>query len=151
MRASTSVEDFWNSLWSGKVFPDGTGGKEPTCNAGEAGDKSLILGPGRSPGGGTGSPLQYSCRENPMERGDWWATVNGVAKSRTGLSNRAYIHAWSWISDNKGLSTHKGLTSQWFFDQPVEVFLAYSWKKKIFFTEFFRFNWKEVGKKNQEV
>ena len=54
---------------------------------GEAGDKSLILGSGRSPGGGTDNLLHYSCWENPMERGDWWATVNGVAKSWTGLSD----------------------------------------------------------------
>ena len=40
---------------------------------------------GRSPGGGHGNPLQYSCLENPMDRGAWWATVHGIAKSRTQL------------------------------------------------------------------
>ena len=42
-----------------------------------------IPGLGRSPGGGNGNPLQYSCLENPMDRGAWWATVHGVAKSQT--------------------------------------------------------------------
>ena len=48
-----------------------------------AGDVGSILGWGRSAGGGNGSPLQYSCLENPIDRGAWWATVHGVAKSRT--------------------------------------------------------------------
>jgi len=45
-----------------------------------AGDPSSIPGLGRSPGGGNGNPLQYSCLRNPMDRGAWWATVHGVAK-----------------------------------------------------------------------
>ena len=45
------------------------------------------LGQEDSPGEGTGNPLQYSCLENPMDRGAWWATVPGVAKSRTRLSD----------------------------------------------------------------
>ena len=51
--------------------------KEYTCNAGDLG---LIPGSGRSPGGGHDNPLQYSCLENPMERGAWRATVHGVTK-----------------------------------------------------------------------
>ena len=43
-------------------------------------DKGSIPGSGRSPGGGNGNPLQYSCLENPMDRGAWWAIVHGVAK-----------------------------------------------------------------------
>ena len=54
------------------------------CNEGDLGS---IPGLGRSPGEGNGNPLQYSCLENPMERGVWWATVHGVAKSRTRLSD----------------------------------------------------------------
>ena len=46
-------------------------------------DPGLIPGSGRSPGEGNGNPLQYSCLENPMDRGAWWATVHGVAKSQT--------------------------------------------------------------------
>ena len=48
----------------------------------------LILGSGKSPGEGSGNPLQYSCLENSMYRGTWWATVHGVSKSRTRLSNQ---------------------------------------------------------------
>ena len=50
-----------------------------------AGDAGSISGSGRSPGEGTGIPLQYSCLENPLDRGAWQATVYGVAKSQTGL------------------------------------------------------------------
>ena len=48
-----------------------------------AGDTDWIPGSGRSPGGGNGNPLQYSCLENSMDRGAWWTIVHGVAKSRT--------------------------------------------------------------------
>ena len=48
--------------------------KNLPANAGEVGDVGLIPGSGRSPGGGHGKPLQYSCLENPMDRGAWWAT-----------------------------------------------------------------------------
>ena len=51
--------------------------KNPPANAGDAG---LIPGSGRSPGGGNGNPLQYSCLGNPMDRGAWRATVRGVTK-----------------------------------------------------------------------
>ena len=51
------------------------------------GDQDLIPGSGRSPGKGNGNPLRYSCLENPMGRGPWWATVHGVSKSRTRLSD----------------------------------------------------------------
>ena len=54
--------------------------KNPPANAGDLRDVGSILGPGRSPGGGNGNPLQSSCLENPMDRGAWWATVHGVAK-----------------------------------------------------------------------
>ena len=57
--------------------------KNPPANAGDARDEGSIPGSGRSPGGGNGNPLQYSCLENPMDRGAWWATVHGVSKSQT--------------------------------------------------------------------
>ena len=65
-------------------FLVGSDGKESACNAG---DPSLIPGMGRSPGEGNGHPLQYSYLENSMDRGAWWATIHGVAKS------------WPWLSD----------------------------------------------------
>ena len=65
-------------------MPGGLEVKASACNAGALG---LIPGSGRSPGEGNGNPLQYSCLENPMDRRAWWATVHGVVKSRTRLSN----------------------------------------------------------------
>ena len=64
-------------------FPGGSMVKNPPANAGDVGS---IPGTGRSPGGGNGKPLQYSCLENPMDRGAWQATVPGVTKSKTRLS-----------------------------------------------------------------
>ena len=65
-------------------FLGGSGGKESACNAGDWG---LIPRARRAPGEGTGYPLQYSCLENPMDRGAWQATVHRDAKSQTQLNN----------------------------------------------------------------
>ena len=54
--------------------------KSLPANAGDLGDAGSIPGSGRSPGGEHDSPLQYSCLENPMDRGAWWATVHGDEK-----------------------------------------------------------------------
>ena len=70
-------------------FPGSTVVKNFPANAGDVG---LIPGSGRSPGIGNGNPLQYSCLENPMDRGTWWATVHGVAKSQTRLSDYTHTH-----------------------------------------------------------
>ena len=64
------------------AFPGGSAVKNLPPNAGDTG---LIPGLGRSPAIGNGNPLQYSCLENPMDRGAWWATVHQVAKSQTQL------------------------------------------------------------------
>ena len=61
-------------------FPGGSDGKEAAYNAGDLGS---ILVSARSPGEGNGNPLQYSCLENSMDRGAWWALVHGVSKDRT--------------------------------------------------------------------
>ena len=73
-------------LCMGKVrgFPGGSVVKNPLANAGDSG---LILRSGRFPGQGNGNPLQYSCLENPMDRGAWQTTVHGIAKSCTWLNN----------------------------------------------------------------
>ena len=61
-------------------FPGGSEVKASVCNMGDLGS---IPGLGRFPGEGNGNPLQYSCLENSMDGGAWWATVHGVAKSWT--------------------------------------------------------------------
>ena len=69
--------------------------KNLPANAGDIRDICLIAVLGRSSGGGHGNPLQYSCLENPMDRGAWQAAVHGVAQSDTtwGLNKRIVIHA----------------------------------------------------------
>ena len=66
-------------------FPGGSDSKQPACNAG---DLSSIPGSAGSPGEENSNLLQYSCLENPMDRGAWWAEAYGVAKSQTRQSNR---------------------------------------------------------------
>ena len=67
-------------LWG---FPGGTVVKNMPANAGDTRDMGSMPGSGRSPGGGNGTPLQYSCLGNPMDRGTWRAIVHGVTKSQT--------------------------------------------------------------------
>ena len=69
-------------------FPCSSDGKESACSAGDPGS---IPGSGRYAGEGNSNPVQYSCLENPLDRGAWQATVCGVAKSRTQLSNFTLI------------------------------------------------------------
>ena len=78
----------------GKIVlsPGGSEVKASACNAGDLGS---IPGLGRSPGEGNGNPLQYSCLENPMDGEVQWATVHGVAKSRTQLSNFTFTFSFS--------------------------------------------------------
>ena len=71
----------WDVFYSN---PGGSDGKASACNAGDLGS---IPGSGRSPGEGNGNPLQYSCLQNSMDGGAWWATVHGVTRSWTRLSD----------------------------------------------------------------
>ena len=66
-----------------------TSGKASVCNVGDPGS---ISGLGRYPEEGNGNPLQYSCLENSMDGGAWWATVHGVTKSRMQLSDLTSLH-----------------------------------------------------------
>ena len=75
---------FFKPLLNLLGLPSSSNGKEP---AGSVGDLSSVPGLGRSPGEGHGNPLQYSCPENPIDRGAWQATVHGVTKSRTQLND----------------------------------------------------------------
>ena len=67
-------------------------GTNPPANAGDAQDVGLIPELGRSPGVGTGNPLQYSCLENSMDRGTWWVTVHGVTKSLDMIEALTHTH-----------------------------------------------------------
>ena len=79
-------------------FSGGTTVKNPPANSGGWGS---IRGSGRSPGEGNGNPLQYSCLENPMNRGDSWAIVLGVTRSWTGLAPHSSTLAWKipWMEE----------------------------------------------------
>ena len=87
------LQAFWgpiSSKWAYLDFPGGSDVKRLPAvreTGVRSGDRGSIPGLGISPGEGNGNPLQYFCLENPMDRGAWWATVHGVAKSRTRLSD----------------------------------------------------------------
>ena len=85
-------------------FPGGSDGKKSAFNTRDAGS---IPGSGRSPGEGNGYPLQYSCLENSTDRGAWWTTVHGVAKSQPQLSDwhalyvlTPHVISWWWTEDS---------------------------------------------------
>ena len=81
--------------------------KNPPANAGDIRDAGSIPASGRSPGGGHGNPLQYSCLENPMDRGAWRAAVPRVAKSRTRLKQQS-THVHTIINIIRGLPWWSG-------------------------------------------
>ena len=95
-RLSSSSRQFESIiLW----FPGGSDNKASACHVA---DLSSIPRLGRSPGEGNGNPLQYSCLENPMDRGAWWAIVHRVTKSQTRLSEFTSLHMYQ-TSDFIGL------------------------------------------------
>ena len=85
---SVTLFSFYYTVW--------LSGKESACNAGATGATGLIPGSGRSPGGGHGNPLQYSCLENPMDRGAWRLTVHGVTKSEVTKHSTAHTMYWGF-------------------------------------------------------
>ena len=103
-------------------FPGCASGKEPACQC-RRGKRHEFWSPrgGRSPGGGNGKPLQYSCLENPMDRGAWQVTVHRVAKSRTWLKRLsiqwAIVHGATgnktWLSKRAHTVYIKNLVVQW--------------------------------------
>ena len=97
-------------MLSGWGIPGGTSGKEPACqfaNAGDVRDASSIPGLGRSPGEGNGTRLQYSCLENPVDRGAWKAAVDGVAEGRTRLSDFTFTFHFHTLE--KEMATHSSV------------------------------------------
>ena len=82
--------------------------KNLPAHAGDIGDSDLIPGSGRSPEVGNGSPLQYSCLENSMDRGVWWDMAHGVAKNRTLLSTHTQMRKLSLRGIELPLITQQG-------------------------------------------
>ena len=97
-RFKVNTKATWRYMYTHTRFSGGTVVKNPPANVGDTRDSVLISGSGQSPGEGNGNPLQYSCLENSMERGAWWATVRGVAKSQTQLSAHIYMYIYTCIT-----------------------------------------------------
>ena len=93
------LHDFYNILYSKQGLP---GGSEVKASAYNAGDPGLIPGSEKSSGEGNGNPLQYSGLENPLDGGDWLATVHGVSKSQTRLRDftgkTITLTRWTFVS-----------------------------------------------------
>ena len=104
------------TMMSREGFPGGASGKEPDCHCRRRKTKQVLIpGSRRSPGGGHVSPLHYSCLENPMDRGAWWGTVHGVAKSQTQLkqfSTHAHEICREWDRGERASSTLLEFLSQ---------------------------------------
>ena len=107
IRDRTSVS--YIGRWVLQGFPGVTVLKNLPANAGDAPDASLISGPGKSPGGGNDNPLQYTCLENSINRGAWQATVHGVAKNWSWLSN--------WACMNTYMHKRNACKQQWWIYQ----------------------------------
>ena len=88
------------------------GSLDGKASAYNAGDPGSIPGSGRSPGEGNGNPLQYSCLENPMDGGAWQATVHGVAKSRTRLSDFTTTTTTMWETQVQSLGREDPLEKE---------------------------------------
>ena len=89
-------------------FPGGASGKEPACQCRRRKKNGSFPGWGRSPGGGHGNPLQYSCLEDPMGRGAWWATFHGVTKSQTQLRKK-HLHVLCSYTNYASQTSNWGL------------------------------------------
>ena len=88
-KSRTELRDWTELNW---IFPGGSDGKASAYNGGDPGS---ITGLWRSPGEGNGNPFQYSCLENPMNSGAWWATVHGITKSWTRLSDFTFTFTFN--------------------------------------------------------
>ena len=123
-------------------FPGGSVVKNLPATAGNTGDTGSIHGSGRSPGGGNGDPLQDSCLGNPMDRGAWWATVHGVAKTCTQWSTHAVCNGqqWDtptdsarWLKENKGQWTSdiRSHTLMLVFQKVAQRFFEIIWNEQM--------------------
>ena len=106
-------------LWG---VPSGSADKKSSCNAGDTGDKDLIPGSVRSPGGGNGNLFQYYCQENPKDRGSWWATVHRVSKNQALWSKWAQhrILYYTTLYYSVQFSSVQLLSCVWLFVTPMD-------------------------------
>ena len=105
-------------------FPGGSVVKNPPAHAGDAGDSVSISGSGRSPGGGNGNPLQYSCLGNVMNKGVWQAIVHGVAESDmteyAGMETNKTEQTCLEYSTQRRQNTHEH-SPGWATNQPQQI------------------------------
>ena len=106
------------------IFP---GGSEVKASASSVGDLGSIPGLESSPGEGNGNPLQYSCLENPMDREAWWATVHGVAKSRTRLSDFTYF---TYLDESRRMVLMNLFTEQQWRGRHREQTYGQGWRRR---------------------
>ena len=111
-------------------FPNSSEGKNSPASAGAVRNMESILGSRRFPGGGNGNPLQCSCWDNPMDRDAWRAIVNGVTKSKTWLSDWAFMHTPCHFN---GMLTGVRANILLIFLSQVSCWLDQNDVKKIFF------------------
>ena len=102
-----SCQTISHSRWTILGFPGAISGKEPTCQYRRRKRCRFVPGSGRSPGGGHGNSLQYSCLENPMDRGAWWAMVHRVAESWTRLKWLTTHHTAMYESSDFPISSQQ--------------------------------------------
>ena len=103
--------DFWTRIEDSGYFPGSSDSKESTCNAGDLG---FIPGSKKkTPGEGNGNPLQYSCMENPLDRGAWQATVYSIAKN------------WTWLSNWTTSTVKEMLDSEYFLFATLNLIIDY--------------------------
>ena len=105
-------------------FPGATVVKNPPANARDVGS---ILGSGRSPRIGDGNPLQYSCLENPMDRGSWWVKVHGITKIPTQLSTHpctSFLGLFCWLSGRESAYQCRKLRFKSGLEDPLEKEMA---------------------------
>ena len=116
-----------NKIWKG--FSGGSDGRASVCSVGDLGS---IPGLGRSPGEGNGSPLHYSCLENPVDGGAWWAKVHGVTKSRTRLSDFPSLHFKVWkLPSNYCSQGCKVRAGTYFISAKTKEYSLWEVRKKI--------------------
>ena len=115
MEVPQKTKNGYHMIQSCVGFPGGAVVKNLAANARDTRDIGLIPGSGRSPGEGNGNPLQYSCLENPTDRGAWWATVCRAARSWTRLSEHTHIR---FVGIELFISSVQSLSRVRFFATP---------------------------------